>query len=164
MPFHTWNWELFFLQFSFMRFCDAFWPVKNLNSFKFYILAFVFVHTVKEILWAWAMRSLETEDVLSRTIYCSLRHQGEPKMTAVQQVKCHDWLFRKLTIRSSLSYEICHITTGQLNAKISISIYEYNPREPALFPDSGVCRGLGPCRLEHRGLKSHICCNTTNMH
>lgn len=86
--------------------------LKNLNSFKFYTLAFVFMHTVKEILRAWAMRSLENEDV-SRTIYCSLTPQDERKMTAVQQVKCHDWLFRKLDIWSTSSYEIFHITTGR---------------------------------------------------
>lgn len=45
--------------------------------------------SVKGILWAEAMKSQETDDVLSRNIYCCLMWQGELKMTAAQKVKSH---------------------------------------------------------------------------
>lgn len=58
---------------------------------------------MKDLLGAGAVRSLETEGVLSGTIYCHLMHQGEDNRSTNEMSTPRVCLF----VRSCLRYEIC---------------------------------------------------------
>lgn len=53
------------------------------------------------------MLSEETEDVLSRSIHCSLIHQGESKLTNIQRVKCT---------------HVCLLFSGRISYKILMNV------------------------------------------